>query len=579
MTDTTRRGFLGGAAAATAGVVLLRGGGRALARPTAALKPGDVPVTADPSGLSALGFMFPDLPPLRPDTDPATTVANLQALAASQLDPNVTTPAPGNRDNVGALGSVLTYWGQFVDHDNILDLQPQPTAFFTRSNQGRLIAPDGTPVSNNESFRFDLSSVYGGGPDLSPQLYEADKLHFKVAEPNGNGVRDLPRNPDGTAVLVEHRNDENEIISQVHLLFLKFHNAVADALNLNFADTRAMVIRYYQWAIIHEFLPEICGQDVVDGILDGSIKSFYKPKNPNHPDTPLEWSVAAYRFGHSIVRRAYEVTTTTGKLQVFNGTAADLHGGRPLPAGRQIDFGNFVTTLQRPENTAHFNFPRFTDTLISSGLFTLPIGGPAGAEASGSNVLAFRNLVRGFFYGLPSGQDVANAMGVPVIAPGDLMSRTVQSGSVTGFDAGTPLWFYILAESEFQGGLKLGTVGGRIVADVILGVLKSDKDGLLHDNSPQHGKWQPTPPIAPAAGQFGIGDMAVAAGVATRPGTATPAPASTATPAPGTTGTAAPTATPSGGVTPGATSTGTAAPTGTPAVTPIGTPSPSPSAS
>jgi hypothetical protein len=88
---------------------------------------------------------------------------------------------------------------------------------------------------------------------------------------------------------------------------------------------------------------------------------------------------------------------------------------------------------------------------------------------------------------------------------------------VAGFGSGTPLWFYILAEAEAAGGHRLGPVGGRIVADVFLGLLKADQDGLLHDNSPSHGSWQPSPPIAPAPGQFGIGDLAVFAGVATRP--------------------------------------------------------------
>jgi hypothetical protein len=519
----SRRGFLGGAAALTAGITLLDGGGRALARTA---RRADGPVTADPGGLSPFGFMFGDLPPLRPDDSPSVTIANLQALAASMLDPNVTTPAPGNRDNTGVLGSVLTYWGQFIDHDLTLDLQPQPSAFFTRDSQGALLGPGGSPVGNNESFRFDLSSVYGGGPGLSPQLYEPDGVHLRVQEDNGNGVRDLPRNPDGSAVLVEHRNDENEVISQVHTIFLRAHNAVADILGLGFDATRALVIKYYQWAVIHDFIPEVCGQDVTAGLLDGSLRSFYNPGNPNHPMTPVEWSTAAYRFGHSLVRKAYVLNgdkdangALLHKLQVFNGTDADLHGGRPLPAGRQIDWAHFVAGLRGNVPDAEFNFPRFADTLISSGLFTIPIGGPSGAEASGSNVLGFRNLVRGFFYGLPSGQDVAAALGVPVISPGDVManSQATAGKAIPGFDAGTPLWFYILAESEFQGGQKLGPVGARIVADTFLGILKADPDGLLHDNSPEHGRWQPVPPIAPAPGQFGIADAVVFAGLAARP--------------------------------------------------------------
>jgi hypothetical protein len=514
MAPTTRRQFLGRSAAAgavAATVVLLPEGGRALA---ATGRPSLVPVTADPSGLSPFGFLIPGLPPFRPDSDPGVTIANLAALAASQLDPNITSPTPGNRDNVGSLGSVITYFGQFIDHDLTLDLEPQPTAFFPQRH-ARLHDPvTGQVVRNNESFRFDLSSVYGGGPHLSPQLYQSDGIHFIIQEPNANGVRDLQRNPDGSAVLVEHRNDENEIIAQVHIMLQKFHNAVADTLHTNFTRTQATVIRYYQWIVLHQFLPEIVGQDVVDGILNGSIHSFYKPGNPHHPMTPVEWSTAAYRFGHSIVRKSYQVTTTTGKLQVFNGTDADLHGGRPLPAGRQIDWGNFIRDIQRPENVATFNFPRFIDTLISSGLFNLPIGGLAGSENAGSNILAFRNMVRGLFYGTPSGQDMATAMGITPIPPGDVLSRSVQSGAVQGFSTGTPLWFYILAESEFTGGLRIGPVGGRIVADVFTGLLKADEDGLLHGDNR---KFVPEPPIAPTRGQFGLGDMAVFAGVAVRP--------------------------------------------------------------
>jgi hypothetical protein len=520
----SRRGFMTAAGLAAAGITLLDGGGRALAQPLPKKSnPGDpskqdLVATGDPKGNSALGVMFPTLAAFRPDPDMAASVADLNALALSLLDPNVTA-GPGNRDNTGALGSVLTYFGQFIDHDLYLDLEPQPTEPFGRDNQNLLTRPDGTNVFNFETFRFDLSSVYGGGPSVSPQLYNQDGVTFRIQEDNGNGVRDLPRNADGSAILVEHRNDENEIISQVHVALLRFHNAVAATMSgAKWDEVAAVVRRYYQWVVLHEFLPEIIGQDVTDGFINSTLPSFYKPGNPNRILVPMEVSVAAYRFGHSIVRKAYEVTTTTGKLQVFNGTAADLHGGRPLPAGRQIDWGNFDKALMRPENTAHFNFPRFVDTLISSGLFTLPIGGLQGAENAGSNILPFRNLLRGFFYGLPSGQDVAAALGVPVISPADALPDSVDSSSITaGFASGTPLWYYVLRESEMQGGTKLGTVGGRLVGDVFTGAIAADPGGLLHDNSATGRQWQPGPPIAPAAGQFTIADLLVFAGVAVRP--------------------------------------------------------------
>ena len=506
-----RLGLVGGGA-----VALLPVGGRALAGPAARAAgavSADDPIPTGGKLLADTGFMFGDLPPFVCDPDPGIATGQLMALATSLLDPNAT-----DRDQVNSLGSVLTYWGQFIDHDNFLDLAPQPTEPFSRDSRSRLIDPAGHVVQNFESFRFDLSSVYGGGPTISPQLYDSDGVHFLIQEPNANGVRDLPRNPDGSAVLVEHRNDENEIITQIHIGFLRFHNAVADALHTNFADTAAEVRRYYQWTVIHQFLPEICGADIVSGLLDGSIPRFYKPSNPNAPLVPAEMQVAAFRFGHSIVRKAYELTTTTGKIQVFNTAGNDLHGGRPIPAGRQIDWGNFVRPLMRPENAAHFNVPRFIDTLISSGLFTLPIGGLAGAEPSGSAILPFRNLIRGHFYGLPSGQDVAAKLGEPVIAPADALPDAVDNSPITaGFSQGTPLWFYVLKESELQGGLKLGRTGARIVADAFLGVLRADKDGLLHDNSKTSKRWLPQPPIAPAEGRFGIEDFLVFAQVAQRP--------------------------------------------------------------
>ena len=150
--------------------------------------------------------------------------------------------------------------------------------------------------------------------------------------------------------------------------------------------------------------------------------------------------------------------------------------------------------------------------------WSVPIGGLAGAENAGSAVLPFRNLVRGFFYGLPSGQDVATALGVPVVTPADALPDSVDSASVSaGFASGTPLWFYILRESELQGGTKLGTVVARLIGDVYTGAIAADPDGLLHDNSATGRQWRPAPPIAPAAGQFSIADLLVFAGVAVRP--------------------------------------------------------------
>lgn len=441
----------------------------------------DGPFKARPPAMpSFFGEIFPKLPGF---TTP--TPQQLADLAQTMLDDTAPAGDDANRP------SGFTYEGQFIDHDLTLDQVPQPS-----------VPIDPTTIQNARTFRFDLDSVYGGGPAASPQLYAADRKHFLVQEDNGNGVRDLPRAGDGSAVLVEGRNDENEIISQFHIAFLKFHNALIDQ-GMSFAQAQRSTINHYQWFVLHEFLPKIVGQQVVDDTLSNRVRRFYKPGNPNRPMTPVEFSVAAYRFGHSIVRKAYELNEDSGKIQVFSLDPAvpDLRGGRPLPAGRQISWGNFFTELTGPDDADGVNLGRLVDTKISASLFALPI---PGAEATGSNVLAFRNMLRASFYGMPSGQDVAKAMGVPVISP-----ATLNLGP--GFERGTPLWYYILAESERAGGDVVGPVGARLIADVFVRLLEIDKDSILRNG------FVPRPPLAPAVGQFKTSDFLVDAGVATRP--------------------------------------------------------------
>jgi hypothetical protein len=393
------------------------------------------------------GRMFPALPGL---TD--QTPQQLADLAQGMQDPNADTG-----DNL-QVPSGFTYGGQFLDHDLTSDASPQPFA---------PVNPVGLP--NGRTFRVDLDSVYGGGPAASPQLYEADRTHLRVQAPSANGVFDLPRNPDGSAILVEPRNDENEIISQIHTAFLLAHNKLVDG-GKTFAQAQAALIATWQHIVLDQYLPAVLGAAATTAAVNkprGQL--IYKAGNPNNPMTPVEFSVAAFRFGHSEVRRAYEINEGTGKIQVFSFTLPDLRGGRPLPADRQIAWGNFFNGLTDPDDADGVNHTRHIDPLISSSLFQLPI---PGAEASGSNVLAFRNMLRAKFYAMPSYESVARQLGVTPVGP-------------PTFPTGTPLWYGILRESEqATGGLEVGPVGGRIIAETIVGVLDADKDSILRKKVP-----------------------------------------------------------------------------------------------
>ena len=428
---------------------------------------------------SSFGRMFPvgttpaTLAPLNQQTN-----EQLSELAQGMLEEDAIPNPKGT-----AAG--ITFFGQFIDHDLTLDNEPQPSA-----------TVDVEGLVNGRSFAFDLDSVYGGGPKKSPQLYDGDK--FLIGTATDGVTPDLPRNSNGSAILVEPRNDENVIIAQIHLSFLRLHNSLVDQ-GMSFDEARQTVVGAYRYVVLNDYLPQIVGQRAVDRALRRPPKAgFYQPGSPDAPMTPVEFSTAAFRFGHSQVRNAYNLNDVSDGVPVFSFDEPDLRGGRRLPADQLdpldptkqnlvIDFNNFFSELPRDSEEDPALIGRAIDTKIAPSLFMLPI---PGAEGGGDNVLAFRNLLRGKFYDLPSGEAIAEAMGVRVV--GD-----------PHFPEGTPLWYYVLREAELKsGGEELGPVGGRIVAEVFVDLLRLG--GATAKAS--------TPKLPDVSGgDFRIGDLLVAA--------------------------------------------------------------------
>lgn len=477
--------------------------------------------------------MFHDLPPGLPPTDAARDLVKQLGAKDGLLDAqdllsdpvqSITNPSvfsPNNPDNP-SMTAGMTFVGQFLDHDLTFD-----------PNSPLLEKTNPKKTTNFRTPRFDLDSVYGGGPGQSPELYNLSSGFIKLrveAIPgsedfsrNGTVRFDLPRDPaTQTAFLGDRRNDENVLLSQLHVAMLMFHNEVTDRLRADVAHTsdspqqifeeaRRQVRWHYQWIILHEFLPLTIGQARVDDILQRGVR-FYDADD--RPQMPIEFSVGAYRFGHSQIRPSYRLNfgrPDRGHNPFFafifddsqdpnDLDPNDLRGGKRAPR-RFVDWQTFFDF-----GDGNVKPNKRIDGKLSSVVMLLPGSrGPApGLPGDGVQSLASRNLMRHVNFGIPSGQAIARRMGLPVLTPAQLDSL-----SSFGLERNTPLWLYIMKEAEIlENGLRLGPVGGQIVGEVFIGLLKADETSYLA-SSPN---WTPVLPSA-TPGEFRMTDLLTFAGV------------------------------------------------------------------
>lgn len=521
----SRRALLGGIAAGGAAlgvpaVAAAQGGGR-VGRNRRRGRSGPSPEVANVStaltadGPDRFSRMFSDHPPFREADDELRVMLSALGRRGGILDANdplevgpirlITEPdlSPNNPDNHSHTAGT-TFMGQFFDHDITSDAG-------SRLGETTSVARS----MNTRSARFDLDSVYGGGPDVTPALYESDdRFRFRVE--SGGLFEDLPRDSSGTAIIADGRNDENMMISGLQVAFLLFHNSVLDRVRASgledreaFDEARQQVIWHYQWLILRQFLPQFVGQTMVDEIL-GNGRRFY---TPGRAQIPVEFQTAAYRFGHSMIRPSYRANLAGDQGEPFFAFVFDPEEfGKPDPedmtGGSRAPrrFIGWQTFFDFEDGEVKPN--KRIDTRMSSPMFQLPLGaiGTSRGEPIGPLSLATRNLLRHITWGIPSGQDVAAAMGAPRLSAADLADITDIAPMLEG---ATPLWLYILRESDLVAdGLHLGPVGGRIVAEVFIGLLELDPTSILNV-----GGWRPTLPSRSGTGDFRMIDLLTLAGV------------------------------------------------------------------
>jgi Animal haem peroxidase len=433
--------------------------------------------------------------------------------------------------------SGFTYLGQFTDHDLTFDR--------TSVTLGQNVFP--SQLLQARSPALDLDSLYGAGPTdpESAKFYEADGIHLRMGKtkaadgiPAKDGF-DLPRGAGSTnaqkrkAIIPDPRNDENLAVAQTHLAMIRFHNRVVDTLpasvpqSLRFAQARELVTKHYQWVLRTDYLPRICAQGVVNDVFNNGRKAFEAAALPTDvPTMPIEFSVAAFRLGHSMVRSAYSWNKVfddgAGFLELlftFSSTGGNLGLETRLLSTwiadfrRLYDFGeankpNLVVPASK------FNRAMRIDTSLVDPLKNLPpgtFGGPKVPFNDPRANLAFRNLTRAKMVNLATGQQMARFLenkGVTLTRLTHAQIRDGRNGAEldrlnkaqrAALLKDTPLWFYVLREAEFNAG-RLKGVGARIVAETFHRAMEGSQASIVNDAT-----WRPT--LGPDSTTFRMVDL------------------------------------------------------------------------
>ena len=307
--------------------------------------------------------------------DPASVVAALNKLGTAMVDDAPPAQTDPKAEVNSTIPAVYTYWGQFVDHDLTANTDRDLTTSDITKPDLKPVPPDEVdgeaeePAPAHARPRQRLWRRAGHHrrgqqrrrvlrrrplPDRQEQRQpgRAPIAGIKIP-PEGDLDRDLPRIgplldagviteevlPDALkddpskrtrAFIGDLRNDENLVVAQLHLAFLRFHNAVVDRIEANPRDfglwpgkgrrfqaavfhcARDVTRHIYQRITVHDYLRTVMFPGVVDKILVGGPK-HYRPLRGYRAFMPLEYSVAAFRFGHTMVRGAYDHNRNFGK--------------------------------------------------------------------------------------------------------------------------------------------------------------------------------------------------------------------------------------------------------------------------
>lgn len=416
-----------------------------------------------------------------------------------------------------------TYFGQFVDHDLSMD-----TLQGEKAEDGVLNPTPIEELMQARSPQLDLDSLYTERSDLTQSLFNGPRFKIGMTTPTefGSDVSDVnrelpydlprvtssnPARPAGKALIGDPRNDENLAVAQIHLMWLKFHNAIVDKLeaadptrspDVLFAMAKDLVTKHYQHVVLHDFLPRFVDPDIFNSVIVDQNRKFLTHNAGEVTFMPLEFSVAGYRHGHSQVRQKYDWNVVFQgadfdllfKFSEVSGGADAMFNNPTLPTNW---IANYRQLFEFDGSTP--NFAKALDPYIARQLGNLP---ELAKEVDEGRLpfanLAALNIRRGSLRGLPSAQDISKSISTVRTLTETDMRRVLDDDFAemmgqSGLFERTPLWLYLLIEAGFEHeGNALGKLGSIIVAETFLTMVLTSKTSILR----QGAEWDPSQAVA-----------------------------------------------------------------------------------